>query len=82
MRIADGTVGTLFVGALAVICCAAPLLITAIGATALATWRSESAFTVIPAAIIVAGIAVISFQRRHVGVHDCCQSEKKASNHE
>ncbi|MBX6329113.1 MAG: hypothetical protein IRY89_11110 [Pseudolabrys sp.] len=82
MRTADGTVGALLVGALAVICCAAPLLITAIGATALAAWLAKSAYVVIPVAIIAAGIAVIWFQRHHADAQDCCHPRKKASSHE
>lgn len=78
MRTADGTVGALLVGALAVICCATPLLIAAIGATALAAWLAKSAYVVIPAAIIAAGLAVIWFQRRRVGAQDCCQPEKES----
>lgn len=82
MRTADGTVGALLVGALAIVCCAAPLLITAIGASALTAWFAKSAYVVIPAGIIAAGIAAIWFQHRHVGAQDHCQPEKKALPHE
>lgn len=82
MRTADGTAGALLIGALAVVCCAGPLLITAIGTTALAAWLAKSMYVVIPAAIIAAGISVVWFQRRRIGAQDCCQPEKKASNHE
>ncbi len=52
MRTADRTVGALLVGTLAV-------MITAIGATALAPWLVKSAYVIIPVAIIAAGIAII-----------------------
>jgi hypothetical protein len=66
MRAADTTVGALLVCALAVICCAGPLLVGAISTTALAAWLSKSVYVTIPAAIIAAGIAVFWFQRRPI----------------
>lgn len=76
MRTADTTVG-----ALAVICCATPLLITAIGTAALAAWLSKSVYVLIPAAVIAAGIGAVWFRRRNVG---CFRPESfnEASQHE
>jgi hypothetical protein len=82
MRAANATVGALLVGALAVICCAGPLLIAAIGTTALAAWFSNSLYVAIPAAIIAAGIGVFWFQGRRDGAQNCGDPQKKTSNHE
>jgi hypothetical protein len=75
MRTTDSAVGTLLVGALAVICCAGPLLITAISATALAAWLTKSMYVVIPAAIIALGIAIVWFQRRRSGPQEPGRNE-------
>lgn len=84
MKTADTTVGALLVGALAVICCAGPLLIVAIGTTALAAWLSKSVYVLIPAAVIAVGIGAVWFRRRNVSAQDCCRPEvfNKASKHE
>lgn len=82
MRTDDATVGALLVGALAVICCAGPLIVAAIGTTALAAWLSKSAYLLVPAAIIAAGTGVAWVQRRRVRAEDCCPPERKASHHE
>lgn len=84
MRTADTTVGALLVGALAVICCATPLLIAAIGTTALAAWLSKSVYVLIPAAVIVAGFGVLWFRRRTISAQDCCRPEtfNTATRHE
>lgn len=83
MRTADTTVGALLVGALAVICCATPLLIAAIGTTALAAWLSKSVYVLIPA-VIVAGLGVLWFRRRTISAQDWCRLEtfNKAFQHE
>lgn len=84
MRTTDTTVGALLVGAFAVICCAGPLLITAIGTAALAAWLSESLYVLIPAALIAVGIGAIWFRRRTISAQDCCQPDtsNKAFHHE
>ncbi len=84
MRTADGTVGALLVGALAIICCAGPLLITAIGTTALAAWLSKSVYVLVPTAIIAAGIGAVWLKRRRVSAQDCCKPDIREGylNHE
>ena len=78
MRTADGTLGALLVGAIAVICCAGPLLVAAIGTAALAAWFSKPLYVLIPVVIIAAGIGAVWLQR----VHARRQPEKKALKHE
>ncbi len=84
MRTADGTVGALLVGVLAVICCAGPLLIAAIGTTALATWFANSGYVLLAAALIAAGGGVLWLRHRRVGAQDRCRREalNKVSKHE
>jgi len=85
VRSADTTIGALLVGALAVICCAGPLLVAAMGATALAAWLSKSVYVLIPAALIAVGITVVVwFRRRSVSAQNCCRPEtsNRTSRHE
>lgn len=72
------------VGALAVACCAGPLLIAAIGTTALASWLANSGYLLIAAALIAVGGGVLWLWHRRVIAQDCCRREalNKASKHE
>lgn len=82
MRTAGATATATLVGILAVICCAGPLLIATIGATALAAWFSYSGYVLIAAALIAVGGGVLWF--RHRSAQDCCRPEalNKASKYE
>jgi hypothetical protein len=83
MRTADGTVGALLVGALAVICCAGPLFVAAIGTTALAAWFSYSGYALIAAVLIAATGGLLWFRHRRSNAPDCSRPEdSKASKHE
>ena len=79
-----GATAAMLVGVLAVICCAGPLFIAAIGATALAAWLSNSLYALIAAALIAIGGGVLWWRHRRVGAQDCCRPEalNKASKHE
>jgi len=72
------------VGILAVICCAGPLLIAAIGTTALAAWLANSWYVLIAVALIAVGGGVLWLRHRRVSAQDCCRPEalNKASKHE
>lgn len=84
MPIRDNTAGAMMVGALAIICCAVPLLIAVTGTTALAAWLSKSVYVLIPAAVIAVGLGVVWFRHRTTSAQDCCRPEtfNKASQHE
>jgi Na+/melibiose symporter-like transporter len=84
MRTAGATATATLVGILAVICCAGPLLIAAIGTTALAAWLSNSGYVLIAAALIAVGGGVLWLRRRRVSAQDCYWPEalNKASKHE
>lgn len=60
--------------AFAVICCAGPLLIAAIGAAALTGWLTNSAYVLIPAVLIALGLGALWYYRRRTSVQDCCQT--------
>lgn len=74
----------IIVAALAMICCAAPLLIAAVGTAALMGWLADSVYVLIPAAIIGLGLAGLWYYRRSLTPQDCCHpiSINKAPNHE
>lgn len=84
MRAAGATAAAMLVGILAVICCAGPLLIAAIGTTALAAWLANSGYVLIAAALIAVGGGVLWLRHRRVSPQDCCRPEalNKASKHE
>ena len=84
MRAAGATAAAMLVGILAVICCAGPLLIAAIGTTALAAWLANSGYVLIAAALIAVGGGVLWLWHRRVSAQDCCRLEalNKASKHE
>jgi hypothetical protein len=81
MKDAGFTLGALFVGVLAVLCCAAPAIIA--GVTMLAAWLSYSGYVLIAAALIAAAVGgVLLFRHHGIDAQACCEPEKKASNHE
>lgn len=84
MRSAGATIGAMLVGVLAVICCAGPPLIAAIGMTALAAGLSYSGYVLIAAALIAVGGGVLWFRHHRVSAQECCRPEafNKASKHE
>lgn len=84
MRPAEATMGALLVGALAMICCAGPPLVAAVGTTALAVWVSKSAFVLVAAALVAAGVGAACLYRRRLDAQDCCppKMSRRASDHE
>jgi len=84
MRAAGATAAAMLVGIFAVICCAGPLLIAAIGTTALAAWLSNSGYVLIATALIAGFGGILWLRHRRVSAQDCCQPEalNKASKHE
>ncbi len=56
-------------GTLAVICCAGPLLIAAIGTAALTGWLTNSAYILVPALLIGLGLGTLWFYRRRVAAN-------------
>ena len=67
----DGTSTTAMVvaGTFAVICCAGPLLIAAIGTAALTGWLTNSANVLIPALLIGLGLVSRWFYRRRAAAN-------------
>lgn len=84
MRTGAATVGAMLVGVFAVICCAGPLFIAAMGTTALAAWLSNSGYVLIAVALIAVGGGVLWFWHHRITAQDCCRPEtlNKASKHE
>lgn len=82
----DGTATPIAImaGAFAVICCAGPLLIAAIGTAALTGWLTNSVYVLIPVALIGLGLGGLWFYRRGATSQGCCNpiAVNKASNHE
>lgn len=72
------------VGALAVICCAGPQLLAAIGAVGLTVWLAKSASVLVPAALIVFGLGGFWYYRRRMTAQACRDpvAVNKAPNHE
>jgi hypothetical protein len=81
----DGTATpiAMIAGAFAVICCAGPLLIAAIGTAALTGWLTNSAYVLIPAAIAGLGLGGLWYYRRRMTAQGSCHSidVNKARNH-
>ncbi|GEM_PF-1946055 len=71
MRAGEVTIGAFLVGVLAVVCCAGPPLVAAIGTTVLAAWLSKSAYVLVPAAVIAAGIGAVRLYHRGFAARDC-----------
>lgn len=84
MRDGTATPITILAGAFAVICCAVPLLIAAIGTAALIGWLMNSAYVLIPASLVGLGLWGLWFYRRRTTSQDCCNptAVNKAPNHE
>lgn len=82
MKDAGSTVGVLFVGALAVLCCAAPAIIAGVSVTALAASLSYSGYVLIAAALVAAAVGGIWWFRRHTNAQACCEPKKKVLSHE
>lgn len=72
------------VATLAMICCAAPLLIAAVGTAALTGWLTDSVYVLVPTAIVALAVAGLWYYRRRLTSQDCCHptSINKAPNHE
>jgi hypothetical protein len=75
MRTTGATIGALLLGAVAVICCAGPLLVAAIGTTALAAWFSYSGYALIAAVLIAATGGLLWFRHRRSNAPDCSRPE-------
>jgi len=83
VKATGATVGALLVGALAVLCCAAPAIIAGISVTALAAWFSYSGYVLIAVGLIAVAVGgVLLLRHRGINAQACCEPEKKASNHE
>ncbi len=65
----------IIVGTLAVLCCAAPFLIVALGTAALTGWLTNSVYVLIPAALIGFGLVTLWFYRRRAAVQACCDRD-------
>ena len=63
MKSPAATFGAMLVGTFAVICCAGPPLMAAIGTTAFAAWLSYLGYVVIPMVILCVAIAGFCFYR-------------------
>jgi mercuric ion transport protein len=57
---------------LAALCCAAPLLIVALGTAGLTAWLAKSAYVLIPALLIGLGLVSLWFYRRSAAAQACC----------
>jgi hypothetical protein len=82
----DGTTTpvAIIVGAFAVICCAGPFLIAAIGTAALTGWLTNSMYLLAPAVLIALALGGLWFYRRRTNAHSGCDpiADNKAQNHE
>jgi hypothetical protein len=67
VKTASATVGALLVGALAVLCCAAPAILAGVSVTALAAWLSYSGYVLL-AATLIAAVVVGVLWFRHYGI--------------
>ncbi len=84
MRDSTANPNIIIAGALAVICCAAPLLIATIGLATLTGWLTNSAYVLIPTGLIILGLWGLWFYRRRTTSQDCCNptAVNGAQNHE
>lgn len=80
-RPSNSTLGVIGAAIVALVCCAAPLLIVAVSAASVAAWMSQSVYVLIPAAIIIVGLGVVWFvhHRRKVQDGDRPEAFKKVS---
>ena len=63
-------IAVLLVGVVAVFCCAGPLIMAAIGVTALVAWLSESAYVLIAGGVIALMCAILWLRYRRVHTSD------------
>ncbi len=59
-------------GTFAVICCAGPLLMVALGTAGLTVWLTNSVYVLIPVLLIGLGLGALWFYRRRVAAQACC----------
>lgn len=82
----DGTATPIafIAGAFAVICCAGPLLIAAIGTAALTGWLTNSMYVLGSTVLIALVLGGLWFYHRRMSAQACCNSiaVNKAPNHE
>jgi mercuric ion transport protein len=67
-HVTPGVIGA----ALLVLCCAAPLLIGAVGVAALTAWLTKSVYILIPALLVGLGLAGFALYRRRAAAQICC----------
>lgn len=71
-------------GAFAVICCAGPLLIVAVGTAALTGWLTNSMYVLGPTVLIALALGGLWYYRRRAAVQACCDpiAVNKVPHHE
>jgi mercuric ion transport protein len=62
-HIATGVVGALLVA----ICCAAPLLVVALGSASLTAWLANANYVLVPAVLVLLALGVLLLYRRRTG---------------
>jgi mercuric ion transport protein len=71
-RIQAGAIGGLLA---AVVCCAAPLLIVAVGSLGIGTALANGAYLLIPILAVVLALAGWHFYRRRATAQPCCNDK-------
>jgi mercuric ion transport protein len=67
MRI--GAIGGLLA---AIVCCATPLLIVALGSLGISSFFANGSYLLIPILAVLLGLVGLRFYRRHASVRPCC----------
>jgi hypothetical protein len=84
MKTTGAAPAAMLIGIFVVICCTGPLLIAAVGTTALAAWLSYSGYVLTAAVLIAVGGGVLWLRHRRRQTQDRYRSEalNKAPKHE
>lgn len=64
-NIKTGAIAAIFVA----LCCAAPLLIVAVGVAGVTAWLAKSAYVLVPALLVGLGLVSLWFYRRHAAAN-------------
>lgn len=74
--------GVSLVAGLAILCCAGPLLLVALGSVALSAWAASAGYVLIPIVLATIGFVSIWRYRRNRSTSssaaDCCTADGKA----
>lgn len=72
-QIAAGVVGAILVA----VCCAAPLLLVALGSVSLTAWLANAYYLLVPAVLVLAALVALLLHRRRTVAQDHRHSNRQ-----